>query len=185
MTKALTLTAAAALLLAAAPLAAQDHYHNDPLVAPGLFAPLPGAAPLRAWAPQPAVPVQRAPSLYRPLRPLYQPVLPVVPTPTPGVAAALDPWKADPWVRDALPRHDSLDVILERGRQQQAERDARRREYLRDQEARRRFEAEEYHRAVQRNRQMHEDGYRNVLRGCAQYNRGCFNELGGRLPRQR
>lgn len=42
------------------------------------------------------------------------------------------------------------------------------------------LEAEEYHRAVQRKRWATEDADLNALRVCAKYNRGCFNELGGR-----
>ena len=180
MMKARTLSAAVALLVAATPLAAQEY---DPYALPDLFAPLPGAQ------------IQRAPSLYRPLRPLYQPVVPVAPTPAPGVRLP-DPY-APSTLFDPVPRatvhdvyppagdpspyvpepHAVVPVITDSAKAWEQRMRQMRLDWA--------LEDERFHRLRERHRQAAQDADLNALRRCAQYNRGCFNELGGRLPRQR
>ena len=53
-------------------------------------------------------------------------------------------------------------------------------QWMRDFEAQRTMRDERYQRMVERNRSRIQQSERRYLQFCAQYNRGCFNELGSR-----
>lgn len=164
MTKALTLPAVLALLLAASPLAAQEYETYTP---PDLFAPLPGAAPIDTW--------NWSALGTRPLRAPHAPttIFERMPRSTvydvysPTDAPALyepEPFAVEPAITDSAERWKQT---MRQMRQDWA------------------LEDERFHRLRERQRQAAEDSHLNALRVCAQYNRGCFNELGGRSSRQR